>query len=57
MIGVSPEIEALILLSAVAVVFALLVAYETLVERHHRHRIRSDETATWANRTPATVEE
>ncbi len=57
LIGVSPQIEALILLSTVAGVFALLVAYETLVERHHRHRIRSDETATWANRATATVEE
>ena len=57
LIGVSPEIEALILLSALAIVFALLVAYETLVERHHRHRIRSDETATWSNRVIATVEE
>ncbi len=57
LIGISPEIEALVLLSAVTVVFVLLIAYETLVERHHRHRIRSDETATWANRATATVEE
>ncbi len=50
LIGASGEIEALVLLSAVGVVFVLLVAYETVVERSHRHRIRSDETATWNNR-------
>jgi len=47
----------LILLSAVSLVFALLVAYETLVERHYRHRIRSDETAMWSNRVAAVTEE
>jgi low temperature requirement protein LtrA len=57
LIGVSQEIEALILLSAVSLVFALLVAYETLVERHYRHRIRSDETAMWSNRVAAVTEE
>ena len=50
LIGVSGEIEALVLLSAVGLVFALLVVYETLVERTSRHRIRSDETATWSHR-------
>ena len=50
LIGVSGEIEALVLLSAVALVFVLLVAYETVVERSSRHRIRSDESATWSNR-------
>ena len=57
LIGVSGEIEALTLLSAVGLVFALLVTYETVVERSSRHRIRSDETATWANRATATVDE
>ena len=57
LIGVSGEIEALTLLSAVGLVFALLVTYETVVERSSRHRIRSDETATWANRATATVGE
>ncbi len=33
LIGVSGEIDALVLLSAVSLVFALLVAYETVVER------------------------
>ena len=47
LIGVSGEIEALVLLSAVSLVFALLGAYETVVERTSRRRIRSDETATW----------
>ena len=41
------------LLSAVSLVFALLVAYETVVERTFRRRIRSDETATWSNRGAA----
>ena len=50
LIAVSPEIEALVLLSAVAVVFVLLVAYESLVERHHRHHVRSNESATWRRR-------
>ncbi len=50
LIAASPEIEALVLLSAVSLVFALLVAYETLVERSHRHHIRSNETATWNHR-------
>ena len=36
LIGVSGEIEALVLLSAVSLVFALLVAYETVVERESR---------------------
>ena len=48
LIGVSGEIEALVLLSAASLVFALLVAYETVVERSSRRRIRSDETATWS---------
>ena len=48
LIGVSGEIEALVLLSAVSLVFALLVAYETVIERTSRRRIRSDETATWS---------
>ena len=47
-IGVSGEIEALVLLSAVSLVFVLLVFYETVVERESRRRIRSDETATWS---------
>ena len=50
LIGVSGETEALVLLSAVSLVFALLVAYETVVERESRQRIRSDETATWSYR-------
>ena len=50
LIAVSWEIEALLLLSAVGLVFVLLVAYETVVERSQRHRIRSDETATWGYR-------
>ena len=50
LIGVSGEIEALVLLSAVSLVFVLLVAYETVVERESRQRIRSDETATWSYR-------
>ena len=48
LIGVSAEIEALVLLSAVGLVFVLFVAYETVVERTSRRRIRSDETATWS---------
>ena len=40
LIGVSGEIEALVLLSAVGLVFAFLVAYETVVERTSRRRIR-----------------
>ena len=48
LIGVSGEINALVLLSAVSLVFVLLVAYETVVERTSRRRIRSDETATWS---------
>ena len=47
LIGVSGEIEALLLVSAVSLVFALVVAYETVVERASRRRIRSDETAVW----------
>ena len=47
-IGVSAEIVALVLLSGVSRVFVLLVAYETVVERTSRRRIRSDETATWS---------
>ena len=47
-IGVSGEIDALVLLSAASLVFALLVAYETVVERESRHRIQSNETATWS---------
>ena len=43
LIGVSGEIDALVLLSAVSLVFVLLVAYETVVERTSRRRIRSDE--------------
>ena len=57
LIGVSGEIEALTLLSAVSLVFGLLVAYETVVERSSRLRIRSSETATWAKPATATVEE
>ena len=48
LIGVSSEIEALVLLSAVSLVFGLLVAYESVVGRESRQRIRSDETATWS---------
>ena len=48
LIGVSGEIDALVLLSAVSLVFVLLVAYETVVERTSRRQIRSDETATWS---------
>ena len=48
LIGVSGEIEALVLLSAVSLVFALLVTYETVVERTSRQQIRSDETAAWS---------
>ena len=48
MIGVSGEIVALSLLSGVSLVFALLVAYETVIERTSRRRIRSDGTATWS---------
>ena len=51
LIGVSGEIDALVLLSAVSLVFVLLVAYESVVEGPHRHRIRSDESATWSYRT------
>jgi hypothetical protein len=40
LIGVSGETEALVLLSTVSLVFALLVAYETVVERESRQRIR-----------------
>ena len=47
LVGVSGEIEALFLLSAASLVIVLLVAYETVVERSSRQRIRSDETATW----------
>ena len=47
LIGVSGEIEALVLLSAVGLVFALLVAYETVGEGESRRRIRSDEKAGW----------
>ena len=50
LIGVSGEIESLVLLSALGLVFALLVVYETVVERTSRRRIRSDETATWSYR-------
>ena len=46
--GVSGEIEALVLLSAVGLVFALLVAYETVGEGESRRRIRSDEKAGWS---------
>ncbi len=49
LIGVSGVIQALALLSAIGLVFTLLVAYESVVERTSRHRIRSDETATWSN--------
>ncbi len=48
LIGVSGEIRALVLLSAVSLVVALLVAYETVVERESRQRIRSDEKAGWS---------
>jgi hypothetical protein len=51
LIGVSPEIEALVLLAGVSLMFALIIAYETVVERSHRDRIRSDETATWVRQT------
>ncbi len=51
LLGMSGEIVALVLLSAVSLVFALLVTYETVVERTSRRRIRSDETATWSYRT------
>ena len=50
LIGVSGEIEALVLLSAVSLVFMLLVVYESVVERKSRRRIRSDEAATWSRR-------
>jgi hypothetical protein len=40
----------LVLFYAVSLIFALLVAYETVVERESRQRIRSDETATWSYR-------
>lgn len=42
--------EALVLFYAVSLIFALLVAYETVVERESLQRIRSDETATWSYR-------
>ena len=42
LIGVSGEFVALALLSGVSLVFALLVAYETVIERASRRRIRSD---------------
>ena len=48
LIGVSGEIVALALLSGVSLVFALLVAYETVIERTSRRRIQSDETAAWS---------
>ena len=50
LIGVSAEIDALVLLSAVGLVFVLVVAYETVIERDSRRRMRSDETATWSDR-------
>ena len=48
LIGVSGEIVALALLSGVSLVFALLVAYETVIKRTSRLRIQSDETAAWS---------
>jgi len=51
LIGVSgEETEALVLFYAVSLVSALLVAYETVVERESRQRIRSAETASWSYR-------
>ena len=51
LIGVSgEEAEALVLFYAVSLVSALLVAYETVVERESRQRIRSAETASWSYR-------
>ena len=45
--GVSGLFTALALLSAVSLVFALLIAYETVAERESRRHIRSHEEATW----------
>ena len=52
--GVSGQITALVLLSAVSVSFVFLVAWETVAQGESRRQIRSDEAVTWSSADQTT---